>query len=204
MDPIVTAMQAAGLTPGRLEELRESLAKSARGEAPGRFARLTQSVGGEPVHVRKDMVAVVGRFNGKTTIVLENEDVAYEVKESPEQVLRLIGEPNGIQDTKGVPVRPGGDGARPALPPQRGGERRGDRRNDDARARRGDAQRAPARLGRLDQRPGREPRHEGAPAVHRERAQDAGPRGAAGELELPAEDAGREAAQVPAAGGPVP
>lgn len=94
--PITTAMTLAGLTPERLEELRESLAKSARGEAPGRFARLTQAIGGEPVHVRKDMVAVVGRFNGKTTIVLENEDVAYEVKESPEQVLRLIGEEGSL------------------------------------------------------------------------------------------------------------
>ncbi len=54
------------------------------------FMRLTLTTG-DPVMVRKDMVAVVGRFNGKTHVVLSNDDIDYEVKESPAEVLALIG-----------------------------------------------------------------------------------------------------------------
>ena len=61
-----------------------------------KFIHLTECDKGGPIYVRKDMVAAVGSWLGKTYIVLTVDDVDYQVKESPEQVLRLLeAEPNG-------------------------------------------------------------------------------------------------------------
>lgn len=54
------------------------------------FARLTRHPDGAPLYVKRCMVAVVTPFRGVTHVVLTNEDVDYEVRESPEQVLRKL------------------------------------------------------------------------------------------------------------------
>jgi hypothetical protein len=54
------------------------------------FVKLTRAPDGAPLYVKKEMVAVVTPFRGVTHVVLTNEDVDYEVKESPEQVLRKL------------------------------------------------------------------------------------------------------------------
>jgi hypothetical protein len=59
------------------------------------FVRLTsREVGGGDLFLKRSMVAAVGSYwNGKqqvTHVTLINEDVDYEVKESPAEVLRLL------------------------------------------------------------------------------------------------------------------
>ena len=55
-----------------------------------RYAKLTELERGGPLYVRKDMVAAVGSWLGKTYLVLTVDEVDYHVRETPEQVLRLI------------------------------------------------------------------------------------------------------------------
>lgn len=45
---------------------------------------------GNPLYVRKDLVAAVSVWNKKTHLVLSIDEVDYEVKETPEQVLRAL------------------------------------------------------------------------------------------------------------------
>lgn len=55
------------------------------------FVKLTsREAGGGDLFVRKSMVAAVGSYGGKTHVTLINEDIDYEVKESPSEVLALI------------------------------------------------------------------------------------------------------------------
>lgn len=54
------------------------------------FIRLTNRGGGGDLFLRRDMVAAVGSFRDATHVTLVNEDIDYEVKETPEQVLRKI------------------------------------------------------------------------------------------------------------------
>lgn len=54
------------------------------------FMRLTNRDGGGDLYLRRDMVAAVGSFRGATHVTLVNEDIDYEVKETPEQVLALV------------------------------------------------------------------------------------------------------------------
>ena len=54
------------------------------------FIRLTNRDGGSDLFLRKDMVAAVGSYRGVTHVTLINEDIDYEVKESPAEVLALI------------------------------------------------------------------------------------------------------------------
>lgn len=58
----------------------------------GEFVKLTLTEKGSPIYVRKSRVLSVGTWNGKTYVVLDAEEVNYEVKEAPEEVLDLIGE----------------------------------------------------------------------------------------------------------------
>lgn len=53
------------------------------------FIQLTTSEG-DKIYVRKDMVASIGTWLGKTHLVLTIDEVDYEIKETPEQVLKLI------------------------------------------------------------------------------------------------------------------
>lgn len=53
------------------------------------FIQLT-TIDGNKIYVRKDMVASVGTWLGKTHLVLTIDEVDYEIKETPEQVLKLI------------------------------------------------------------------------------------------------------------------
>lgn len=55
------------------------------------FAKLT-SPDGSDLFLRRDMVAAVGSFRGTTHVTLVNEDIDYEVRESPREVLALLGE----------------------------------------------------------------------------------------------------------------
>ena len=54
------------------------------------FIRLTNRDGGSDLFIRRDMVAAVGSYRGVTHVTLVNEDIDYEVKESPAEVLALI------------------------------------------------------------------------------------------------------------------
>lgn len=61
------------------------------------FIQLT-STEGNKLYVRKDLVASVGKWLGKTHLTLTIDEVDYEIKETPEQVLKLIkGEQNATQ-----------------------------------------------------------------------------------------------------------
>lgn len=55
------------------------------------FIQLTTSEGNK-IYVRKDMVASVGTWLGKTHLTLTIDEVDYEIKETPEQVLNLLKE----------------------------------------------------------------------------------------------------------------
>jgi hypothetical protein len=110
------------------------------------FVRLTNRENGSDLFLKRSMVAAVGSYwNGKqqvTHVTLINEDIDYEVKESPREVLRLItGEkeqPNGIQEETCVAQLAGRDGTLPPVPAGRQGERCRNRRHHDARVRGGD------------------------------------------------------------------
>lgn len=54
------------------------------------FIKLTNRDGGSDLFIRRDMVATVGSYRGATHVTLINEDIDYEVKESPAEVLALI------------------------------------------------------------------------------------------------------------------
>lgn len=59
------------------------------------FVRLTnRDRGGSDLFIRRDMIAAIGSYwNGEqkiTHVTLINEDIDYEVKESPAEVLALI------------------------------------------------------------------------------------------------------------------
>ena len=54
------------------------------------FIRLTNRDGGSDLFIRRDMVATVGGYRGVTHVTLVNEDIDYEVKELPAEVLALI------------------------------------------------------------------------------------------------------------------
>ena len=54
------------------------------------FVRLTSRETDGELYVRRDMVAAVGSYRGVTHVTLVNEDIDYEVKESPSEVLALI------------------------------------------------------------------------------------------------------------------
>ena len=56
---------------------------------PG-FVTLTERESGGGLYLRRDMVAAVGSFRGVTHVTLVNEDIDYEVKESPAEVLALV------------------------------------------------------------------------------------------------------------------
>lgn len=61
------------------------------------FIQLTTSEGNK-IYVRKDMVASIGTWLGKTHLTLTIDEVDYEIKETPEQVLKLIkGEQNAAR-----------------------------------------------------------------------------------------------------------
>jgi hypothetical protein len=61
------------------------------------FIQVT-STEGNKLYVRKDLVASVGKWLGKTHLTLTIDEVDYEIKETPEQVLKLIkGEQNAIR-----------------------------------------------------------------------------------------------------------
>ena len=71
------------------------------------FVKLTRHLDGAPLYVKKEMVAVVTPFRGVTHVVLTNEDVDYEVRESPEQVLQLLSgerpnEPLTVDNQSGI------------------------------------------------------------------------------------------------------
>lgn len=71
------------------------------------FIRLTNRGGGGDLFLRRDMVAAVGSFRDATHVTLVNEDIDYEVKETPEQVLRKIegekpDEPLTVNDQSGI------------------------------------------------------------------------------------------------------
>ena len=53
------------------------------------FVKLT-CPDGRPLYVKRSMIAVVVPFRGVTHVVLTNEDVDYEVRETPEQVMREV------------------------------------------------------------------------------------------------------------------
>lgn len=64
------------------------------------FIQLTTSEGNK-IYVRKDMVASIGTWLGKTHLTLTIDEVDYEIKETPEQVLKLIkGGQNAMRITK--------------------------------------------------------------------------------------------------------
>lgn len=64
------------------------------------FIQLTTSEGNK-IYVRKDMVASIGTWLGKTHLTLTIDEVDYEIKETPEQVLKLIkGRQNVMRITK--------------------------------------------------------------------------------------------------------
>lgn len=65
----------------------------------GEFVKLTLTEKDSPIYIRKSRVLSVGTWNGKTYVVLDAEEVNYEVKEPPEEVLELL---KGAQQT--VPV----------------------------------------------------------------------------------------------------
>ena len=55
------------------------------------FVRLTSRETGGEVYVRKGMIAGVGSgYKGATHVTLINEDIDFEVMESPLEVIRLI------------------------------------------------------------------------------------------------------------------
>ena len=54
------------------------------------FIKLTNRDGGGDLFLRRDMVAAVGSYRGVTHVTLVNEDIDYEVKESPAEVIRLL------------------------------------------------------------------------------------------------------------------
>lgn len=57
---------------------------------------------GSPFYVRKDLIAAVHTYNGKTCLVLTMDEVDYEIKETPEQALQIIsGEQNDNSTTRG-------------------------------------------------------------------------------------------------------
>lgn len=57
------------------------------------FVRLTsREPGGGDLFLRRDMVAAVGSYGGKTHVTLINEDIDYEVRESVREVMVLLGE----------------------------------------------------------------------------------------------------------------
>lgn len=45
---------------------------------------------GNPFYVRKDLIAAVHTYNDKTCLVLTIDEVDYEIKETPEQALKII------------------------------------------------------------------------------------------------------------------
>lgn len=64
------------------------------------FVQLTTPEGNK-IYVRKDMVASIGTWLGKTHLTLTIDEVDYEIKETPEQVLKLIkGGQNAMRITK--------------------------------------------------------------------------------------------------------
>ena len=85
------------------------------------FIRLTNRGGGGDLFLRRAMVAAVGSFRDATHVTLVNEDIDYEVKETPEQVLRLLErEEHAEEEVRQVQVQPVAGG----LPAARiGGER---------------------------------------------------------------------------------
>ena len=97
------------------------------------FIRLTNRDGGGDLFLRRDMVAAVGSFRDATHVTLVNEDIDYEVKETPEQVLRLLeGEEHAEEEeVRQVQVQPVAGG----LPAARiGGKRGAGTRGADAEA----------------------------------------------------------------------
>lgn len=53
------------------------------------FAKLTRA-DGPPLWIRRDQVAALTVYKGNTVVVTATDDVDYEVKETPEQVLRKL------------------------------------------------------------------------------------------------------------------
>jgi hypothetical protein len=86
-------------TPGEKEEMNA-------------FVKFT-GWNGNPFYVRKDLIAAVHTYNGKTCLVLTMDEVDYEIKETPEQALKIIsGEQNDNSTARGHIARPRTQGVR--------------------------------------------------------------------------------------------
>ena len=120
-----------------------------------RFIQFTSVHTGHPIHVRDDLIAGWTVEHGKTLLLLQGYDIDIEVKEPPEQVLRIIKEEyNGVQDKKGKPEFARGHGEVPEISTGREGKSGRRRGHHDPRGSRGDGGAARRTVGQLDKNTG--------------------------------------------------